>query len=127
MKAIRVHETGEPEVMRVEEIADPQPAEGQVLVRMHAIGINPVETYIRSGKYALPPFPYTPGTDGAGVIQAVGPGVSRFAIGDRVYTAGTLTGTYAELALARETQVHRLPEQISFEQGAAVNNPYATA
>jgi NADPH:quinone reductase len=128
MKAIRVHQTGEPEVLQLEELSDPQPGAGQVLVRMRAIGVNPVETYIRSGKYpALPSFPYTPGTDGAGVVEFVGPGITRFAPGDRVYTAKTLTGAYAELALCLESQVHRLPDRVSFEQGAAVNIPYATA
>jgi NADPH2:quinone reductase len=128
MKAIRVHETGAPEVMRLEEIPNPQPKDGQVLVRVRAIGVNPVETYIRSGKYAaLPPLPYTPGSDSAGVVEAIGPGVTRVKVGDRVYTAGTLTGAYAELALCLEAKVHPLPQAVSFEQGAAVNIPYATA
>ena len=68
MKAIRVHEFGGPEVLQLEEVPTPQPGAGQVLVRMHAIGVNPVETYIRAGTYALKPtLPYTPGNDGAGV------------------------------------------------------------
>ena len=128
MKAIRVHETGAPEVLRIEEVTSPQPKEGQVLVRLHAIGVNPVETYIRSGKYAnLPPLPYTPGSDAAGVVEAIGAGVGGVKVGDRVYTSGTLTGAYAELALCQEAQLHPLPESVSFEQGAAVNIPYATA
>jgi NADPH2:quinone reductase len=128
MKAIRVHETGAPEVLRLEEVTTPQPKEGQVLVRMRAIGVNPVETYIRSGKYAnLPPLPYTPGSDAAGVVEAIGAGVVNVKTGDRVYTSGTLTGAYAELALCQESQLHPLPESVSFEQGAAVNIPYATA
>lgn len=127
MKAIRVHETGAPEVMRLEEIPNPQPKEGQVLVRVRSVGVNPVETYIRSGRYTLPPFPFTPGTDAAGVVEAVGPGVTRVAVGDRVYTSGTLTGAYAELTLCQESKVHPLPEKISFEAGAAINIPYATA
>ncbi len=113
--------------MKIEEIPTLQPADGQVLVRLHAVGVNPVETYIRSGKYALPPFPYTPGTDAAGVVEAVGAGVQRVAPGHRIYTSGTLTGAYAEQALCLESKVHPLPERISFEQGAAVNIPYATA
>ncbi|HOB72980.1 MAG TPA: NADPH:quinone reductase [Phycisphaerae bacterium] len=128
MKAIRVHEFGDPEVMRIEEMPDPQPGPGQVVVRLHAIGVNPVETYIRSGRYArTPSLPYTPGTDAAGVIEAVGEGVHGIEIGDRVYTAGSVTGTYAERALCERSQVFPLPERISFQQGAAIYIPYATA
>jgi NADPH2:quinone reductase len=128
MKAIRVYQTGEPDVMKLEEVPDPKPGDDQVLVRIRAVGINPVETYIRSGRYAsVPPLPYTPGTDAAGVVEAVGRKVGRFAAGNRVYLAGTLTGAYAEMALCRESQVHPLPARISFEQGAALGIPYATA
>jgi NADPH2:quinone reductase len=128
MKAIRVHETGAPEVMRLEEVPAPRPEAGQLLVRIKAIGVNPVETYIRSGKYPVAAtLPYTPGSDAAGVIEELGANVKGFAVGDRVYTSGTLTGAYAELALCKETQVHPLAENVSFEQGAGVNIPYATA
>ncbi len=128
MKAIRVHEFGGPEVLRLEEIPQPQAGPGQILVRVHAAGINPVDTYVRSGNYpAKPPLPYTPGKDGAGVVAAVGEGVKLFKPGDRVYLAGSLTGAYAEYALAEAAQVHPLPEKISFAQGAAINIPYATA
>jgi len=98
------------------------------VVRVHAAGINPVDVYIRSGNYpAKPPLPYTPGSDAAGVVESVGENVTRVEVGDRVYTAGTLTGAYAEQALCNESQVHLLPDSISFEQGAGVNVPYATA
>ena len=128
MKAIRVNEFGGPEVFRLEEVATPRPALGQVLVRMHAIGVNPVETYIRAGTYArLPALPYTPGNDGAGVVEQIGDSVTEFKPGDHVYTAGSLSGTYAEFALCRTDQVHRLPENTSFAQGAAMGTPYATA
>lgn len=128
MKAIRVQEFGGPEVLRVEDVPTPQPGPGQVLVRMHAVGVNPVETYIRAGKYArLPQLPYTPGNDGAGVVEQVGPGVTEFKTGDRVYTAGSLSGTYGEFALCKREQVHPLPENVSFAQGAAMGTPYATA
>jgi NADPH2:quinone reductase len=127
MRAIRIHEFGAPEVMRLEEIPDLTPGPGQVVVRIHAAGVNPVETYIRAGIYPKPPLPYTPGADGAGVILAIGEGVSRVAVGDRVYTAGSLSGTYAEQALCRETQVQPLPLNVSYAQGAGVNVPYATA
>jgi NADPH2:quinone reductase len=128
MKAILVHEFGEPKVLRLEDVPTPRPGPGQVLVRMHAIGVNPVETYIRAGTYArLPALPYTPGNDGAGVIEQIGPDVNEFKAGDRVYTAGSLSGTYAEVALCKTEQVHRLPENVSFAQGAAMGTPYATA
>jgi NADPH2:quinone reductase len=95
---------------------------------MHATGINPVETYIRAGKYArLPQLPYTPGNDGAGVVQQAGADVTEFKAGDRVYTAGSVTGTYAEFALCKKEQVHPLPANVSFAQGAAIGTPYATA
>jgi NADPH2:quinone reductase len=128
MKAIRVHEFGGPEVLRLEEVADPQVGPGQVLVRARAIGVNPVDVYIRGGGYAVkPPLPYTPGTDAAGIVLSVGEDVESVAIGDRVYVAGSVSGTYAELVLCNETQVHPLPDAVSFEQGAAVNVPYVTA
>jgi NADPH:quinone reductase len=127
MKAIRVYQIGEPEVMRVEEVPDPNPGENEVVVRVRAIGVNPVETYIRSGRYIQPPLPYTPGTDAAGIVAAIGEKVTRVSVGDRVYAAGTVTGAYAELALCRESQVHPLPGGLSFEQGAAMGIPYATA
>jgi NADPH2:quinone reductase len=128
MKAIRVHEFGGPEVLRLEEVPASRPGAGQVLVRMHAIGVNPVETYIRSGTYArLPELPYTPGNDGAGVIEQVGSDVNEFKAGDRVYTAGSISGTYAEFVLCKTEQVHRLPANVSFAQGAAMGTPYATA
>jgi NADPH2:quinone reductase len=128
VKAIKVNTFGGPEVLRLEEVPTPQPGPGQVLVRMHAIGVNPVETYIRAGTYArLPQLPYTPGNDGAGVVEQVGADVNEFKSGDRVYTAGSISGTYAEFALCKAKQVHPLPANVSFAQGAAMGTPYATA
>jgi len=128
MKAIRVHEFGSPEVLKLEEVPDPVAGPGQVLVRIKGAGVNPVDTYIRTGTYALKPaLPYTPGMDAAGVVEALGSGVSGVKAGDRVYVSGTLTGAYAALALCEAWQVHRLPERISFAQGAGVNVAYATA
>ena len=128
MKAIQVHEFGGPEVLKLEDVPDPTPAPGQVVVQIHAAGVNPVDTYVRAGRYAVqPPLPYTPGMDAAGVIESVGEGVTRVKPGDRVYVAGTISGAYAEKALCAETQVHALAERVSFEQGAAVGVPYATA
>jgi NADPH2:quinone reductase len=128
MRAILVHEFGGPEVLKLEEIPTPKAAAGQVLVRVHAAGVNPYDTYMRNGTYAIkPPLPYTPGSDGAGVIEAVGPSVTKVRPGDRVYMAKTVTGAYAEYAMALESQVHRLPEKASFSQGAGVWVPYGTA
>lgn len=128
MKAIVVHEFGGPEVLKYEEIPTPLPAAGQVLVRIHAAGVNPYDTYMRSGTYAIkPPLPYTPGSDAAGEIEAVGAGITKFKAGDRVYTAKTVTGAYAEYALALESQVHLLPANIGYTQGAGVWVPYGTA
>jgi len=127
MNCIRVHQFGDPSVLKLEEVPDPRPAAGQVLVRIHAAGVNPVETYIRQGIYGPRQFPYTPGTDGAGEVVDVGEGVAWPKPGDRVYLAGSISGTYAQLALAEQSQVHPLPAAVSFEQGAAIGVPYATA
>jgi NADPH2:quinone reductase len=128
MKAIRVNGFGGPDVLQFEEVPTPRPGPGEVLVRMHAVGVNPVETYIRAGTYArLPALPYTPGNDGAGVVEQIGPDVGQFEAGDRVYTGGSLSGTYADFALCKTAQVHPLPENVSFAQGAAMGTPYATA
>ena len=127
MRAIRVHESGPPEVLRLEQLPDPVPADGQLLVRVGAAGVNPVETYIRSGIAAGPPMPYTPGSDAAGVVEAIGPGVAATAVGQRVYITGTLTGAYAELALCRHGNVFPLPASLSMAQGAAIAVPYGTA
>ena len=128
MKAIVVHQFGGPEVLKLEEVPTPKPAAGQVLVRIHGAGVNPYDTYMRAGTYAIkPPLPYTPGSDGAGVIEAIGDGVRKVKPGDRAYTARTLSGAYSEYALALEEQVHPLPDKVSFTQGAAVWVPYGTA
>ena len=128
MKAVRVRQFGEPEVLCLEEVPDLEPAAGQVLIKLEAAGINPVEAYVRAGLYGpRPTLPYTPGTDGAGVVEAVGPGVVGVVAGDRVYTSSSITGTYAEKALVAEEQIHPLPERVGFAQGAAIGIPYATA
>jgi NADPH2:quinone reductase len=128
MKAIVVKSLGGPEVLELDEVPDPVPRRGEVLVRVRAAGVNPVETYLRAGSYTRkPPLPWTPGTDAGGVVEAVGEGVSSVRRGDRVYTIGTVSGSYAELAVATEMQVVPLPEKISFAQGAALSIPYTTA
>ena len=128
MKAIRVKEFGGAEVMQLEEVPDPKPSGAQVVVRIRAAGVNPVDVYMRSGAYPRKPaLPYTPGTDGGGTVESTGADAKRFKPGDRVYLAGSLSGTYAELALCEEQFVFPLPAHISFAQGAAIHVPYATA
>ncbi len=128
MKAVRVSAFGGPEVLKLEDVPAPRPGSGEVLVRVKAVGVNPVDTYMRSGAYgaANPALPWTPGTDAAGVVEAAGPGVEARP-GQRVYTAGTISGAYAELALCRSSQVHPLPERVTFAQGAGVWVPCGTA
>ena len=128
MKAIRVKEFGGPEVMKLEEVPDPKPSGAQVVVRIRAAGVNPVDVYMRSGTYPRKPaLPYAPGTDGAGTVESLGADAKRFKPGDRVYLAGSLSGTYAELALCEEQFVFPLPAHVSFAQGAAMHVAYATA
>src|SRR3954451_23480563 len=104
MQAIRVHQTGGPEVLKLENVPDPRPGPGQVVVMVRAVGVNPVDTYVRSGRYGQKVFPYTPGADAAGVVESVGDGIRGFKPGDRVYTSGSLSGTYAEQSLCNESQ-----------------------
>jgi NADPH:quinone reductase len=128
MKAIRVQEFGAPSVLRLEDVPDPTPGAGEVLVRVRAAGVNPVDAYIRSGTYAIrPELPYTPGMDGAGTVESTGDGVTKVSRGDRVYIYGSLTGTYAELALCNASRVWPLPAGTAFAQGAALGVPYGTA
>src|SRR3954470_12851690 len=127
MKAIRVTTHGGPEVLKFEEVAVPEPGPEQVLVRVRAAGVNPVDTYIRAGAYSISNLPYTPGFDAAGEIEKCGPQAGSFKKGDRVYTSGSVTGTYAEFALCNANTVHKLPAKIAFAQGAGLGVPYATA
>ncbi len=127
MKAICVHKFGGPEVLKYEEVPNPMPGLNQVLIRARAIGVNPVETYLRSGSNPKLPLPNTPGKDCAGEVLAIGNAVANCQIGDRVYTSDTVTGSYAEFVLCEAADVHLLPEKISFPQGAALNVPYGTA
>ena len=128
MKAIRVLDFGGPEVLQLEELPDLVPGEGEVLLRVKAIGVNPVDTLIRSGNYGnnVTP-PYIPGSDAAGTVEAVGANVIEYSIGDRVYTDHTIKSAYAEFLLAKTHQIHPLPDNVSFAQGAALGVPYATA
>ncbi|MBD2259963.1 NADPH:quinone reductase [Pseudanabaena sp. FACHB-2040] len=128
MKAIRVHQFGGPEVMELEDVPTPKLEAGQVLVRVEAAGVNPVDTYIRAGSYARrPELPFTPGIDGAGTVAGVGTGVSGIEVGARVYGGWPSSGTYAEMAIYPAEQIYPLPPQISFQQGAGIFVPYSTA
>ncbi len=128
MEAIRINEFGDPGVMKLETGADLRVSGGQILVDIRAAGVNPVDTYIRAGTYAMKPdLPFTPGMDGAGTVAAVGDDAAHVSVGDRVYLAGTLTGSYASQALCSASQVYRLPDNVSFAQGAGVYIPYGTA
>lgn len=129
MKAIRVHEFGPPEVMRLEEVEDLLPAANQLVVRVKAAGVNPMDTYVRSGVYAMKPsLPYTPGIEAAGIVEKVGESAKEFAVGTRVYTSGIFNlSTYAEQIICDATGVHPLPSHLSFSEGAAIGVAYATA
>jgi NADPH:quinone reductase len=136
MKAIVVREHGGPEVLKLEELPDPKPQADQVVVRLGAVGVNPVDVYIRTGAYARKPaLPFIPGSDAGGEIEAVGANVKKYKPGDRVFIHGTAAehtnghygGGYAQKAVCNLDHVYRLPATVSFAQGAAMGVPYATA
>ena len=132
MQAILARAFGGPDVLKLEDVPDPVAGRGQVRVRVHAVGVNPYDTYMRAGGYAIKPdLPYTPGADAAGVIDHAGEGVTQWKAGDRVYVSGTAAGkahgAYAQYAVCLAEQVHRLPDRISFTQGAGLFVPYVTA
>jgi NADPH2:quinone reductase len=117
--AIRVHETGGPETLVWEEVPKPGPKTGEVLIAQKAVGLNYIDVYFRTGLYKAPSMPVTIGMEGAGVVEAVGEGVTEFAVGDRVAYAGAL-GAYAEYRCAPAEKLVKIPEGISFEQAAAM-------
>ncbi|MDX2479478.1 MAG: NADPH:quinone reductase [Desulfuromusa sp.] len=128
MQAIQVHQFGSPDVMKLEQIQGLTPGKKQLKIAVKAIGVNPVDTYIRAGIYPIKPnLPYTPGMDAAGIITEIGPEVSHRKVGDRVYICGCVTGSYAETLICEEDQAYILPENISFSSGAALGVPYSTA
>ena len=132
MRVIRAHSFGGPEVLQLESLPRPVPGSGEVLIDIHAAGVNPADTYMLTGNYAkVPDLPYIPGGDCAGVVAAVGPNVTAFARGDRVFVSaalgGDLSGCYAEAVVRSAKNVLSLPETTSFDQGAALGVPYATA
>ena len=128
MKAIVAKEFGGPEAMRLEETEDLIPGRHQVLVRLEAAGVNPVDVYLLSGTYPRKPaLPYTPGLDGAGVVVSLGLGVKGVRKDSRVYVESAATGTYARFCLVDQSHVHPLPAHVPYAQGAALGVPYATA
>jgi NADPH2:quinone reductase len=118
MKAIRFHTTGGPEVLQLEDIDTPTPGPGQILLRHEAIGINFIETYQRTGLYPVK-LPAIPGGEAAGVVEAVGDGVTRFKVGDRAASASA-GGAYAEKSLVHETRAVAIPEAITAQVAAAI-------
>jgi NADPH:quinone reductase len=118
MKAIQVHETGTADVMRLEQVPDPRPGPGEALVRLEAIGLNFIEVYQRTGLYPMPK-PFTPGTEGAGTVVAVGAGVTSVRTGERVASV-SLKGSYAELAVAAADRLVQLPPAIETSTAAAL-------
>ena len=117
MKAIRVHDHGGPDVLRLDTVADPVPGPGEALVRLESIGVNFIDVYFRKGMYPTA-VPFTPGSEGAGVVVAIGDAVTDVAVGDRV-ASQNFTGAYAELALARADRLVPLPDGLSARDGAA--------
>jgi NADPH2:quinone reductase len=118
--AIRVHEVGGPEVMRYEQVEVGAPGPGQVRIRQTAVGLNFIDVYFRTGLYPAPALPFTPGLEGAGVVDATGDGVSEFAVGQRVAYAAPPMGSYAEARLHQADRLVAVPEAISDEQAAAM-------
>jgi NADPH2:quinone reductase len=118
MKAIRVHETGGPEVLRLEEVESPVPGPGELLMDVEATGVNFIEIYRREGLYTVP-RPFTPGSEAAGVVRAVGGGVTELAPGDRVFSQD-VKGAYAEQAIVPADRAVRIPDGVTTKQAAAV-------
>src|SRR5262249_38038034 len=132
MNAIRAHSFGGPEVLQLQAVDDPVAGPGEVVVEVRAAGVNPADTYMRSGTYAIrPELPYTPGGDAGGVISAIGPGVSEHRVGDRVFVGMALsfdlTGCYAEKVKRKASEVLSLPAGVSFAQAATFGVSYPTA
>ncbi len=117
--AIRFHKTGGPEVLQWEEVSVPPPGPGEVLIRHKAVGLNYIDTYHRSGLYPMP-LPSGLGLEGAGVVEAVGPGVTEFKVGDRLAYANGPVGAYSELKVHPVDRLVKLPDGISFEQAASM-------
>src|SRR5271157_4777329 len=119
MRAIRIHQTGGPEVLKLEEVDLPKPGKGEVRLRQHAIGVNFIDVYYRNGFYPAPGLPFTPGNEGAGEVVEVGPEVKDFKPGDRVAYDGAI-GAYAEERNIEAQALFKLPRGISYETAAAM-------
>ena len=127
MKAVRVHQFGGPEVLKYEtNVPVPAPGPGEVLVNVKAVGINPVEVLVRSGNFGQLNFPGILGDDCAGIVSKIGPDVTQFKVGDRVFTSKSTTGAYAEYTVSPVKNVHPLPNELSFSQGASLALAYFT-
>lgn len=128
MKAIRIHQFGGPEQLRLEEVEERKPGVNEILIEVKAAGVNPVDTYIRSGTHSMKPaLPYTPGFDAAGIVLEVGGSIPDYQAGDRVYTVRSVTGTYADKSICESKYVRHLPDNVDFFAGAALGIPYPTA
>ncbi|MGW6301170.1 NADPH:quinone reductase [Peribacillus butanolivorans] len=133
MKAIQVTQFGGPEKLVYTDVEEVVAGKGKVCVRLYAAGVNPSDAYTLTGTYAfyIPQLPYTPGLDGAGIVEAVGEEVTNVRVGDRVFIASLMrsnsTGTFAQKIVCDEALVHLLPDHVSFEQGAALGVPAMTA
>ena len=128
-RAVRVPAAGPSSIMKIETMPPlAKPNKGEISVLVKYVGVNPVETYIRSGVYAtVPPYPFTPGGCCSGIVTSIGEGVDKFAIGDRIYSARTISGSYAERSLIQASYAWHLPSNIGFDEGAALGVPYHTA
>jgi NADPH2:quinone reductase len=121
MKAIRATQMGDPSVLHLEDIPQPKPGPGEALVRVHVVGVNFADNYMRNGAARLPiPFPFTPGIEGSGVVEALGEGVTEVKVGDRVAYATMGIGSYAEYHAVKVGHLAPLPKELSYEDGAAV-------
>jgi NADPH2:quinone reductase len=128
VKAVRVHAFGGPEQLVLDELDEPRIRPSELLIQIRAAGVNPVDTYVRTGTHFVKPsLPYIPGFDGAGIVLDAGADVQRISAGDRVYVVGAMHGTYAERVICAPEHVYRLPDSFTFAQGAAIGIPYTTA
>lgn len=127
MKTIYVENFGGPEVLAIKDLDLPKIKDDEILVKTMAIGVNPVDTYIRSGWYSGSKIPYVPGLDASGIVIEKGSKIKDFEVGDRVYCFKSISGTYAEKILLKQGQLYKLPDNLSFEEGAAIGTPYGAA
>ena len=126
MKAVRVHEFGGPDVLKLDDVPQPAPGPGEILVQVRGAGINPYEAYQREGRYPnLPPRPFILGGEGAGDVVAVGEGVTTWKVGDKVW--GNLKGSHAEYALASASLVYPKPDRLDYHEAAGLTTAWVTS